>query len=70
MRAWILLAVALGGCEAVIPETMGNMRTLSSQDAYKKCLLAAAEAQKKGEKPASDCEVERKIYEIDKTARK
>lgn len=69
MRKLVVLALALGGCEAVIPETMGNLRAASSQEAYKKCLIAASEAQKRGDKPASDCEIERKLYEIDRVAK-
>lgn len=74
MKKWAVSLVLLGGCQSVgdalIPETMSNMRAVSSQEAYKTCLQNMAAAQKKNEAPSSDCEVERKLYEIDLEARR
>lgn len=74
MRIWtIVLLLTLGGCEAVIPETMSHYRALdaakvaaTSEQAYKQCLLNLQAAKQAKREPESDCETERKIYEIDR----
>lgn len=76
MRYGAILGVLfLMGCEAVIPETMANYRALeaakvtaNSQAAYKQCLLDLQASKKAGTTPTSDCETERKLYEIDREA--
>lgn len=73
MKKWAFLLIFLGGCEAVIPETMGRYRAIDaarvaavSEQAYKDCLLALQAAKREKRDPESDCETERKIYEIDR----
>jgi starvation-inducible outer membrane lipoprotein len=55
----VSLCFLLAGCEAVIPNTMANLRMSESQKAYRACVLAHSTD------AAEQCKAQREIYEAD-----
>lgn len=62
MRYAVLSVLLLAGCQAVIPQTMSNLKVSKSQEAYRTCVLAHPTDSRE------QCQSQKEIFDLDMAA--